>query len=409
MIIGTIKEIKDNENRVGLTPKGVKELVNAGHTVLVQTGAGVGSGFSDEEYAAAGAQIVNTPDEVVEKVEILVKVKEPIKSEYEMMKKLAGRTLYTYLHLSGVDPQLTQVLLENNITGIAYETVVGKKGGLPLLAPMSDVAGVLAVQYAAQYLQKKYNGFGITMGVVPNTDLAHTVVVGGGVVGSRAAKTAAGMGGKVTIFDKNPEKVEFLKKDFKKYLGKNLMSNVSVLVSEPSSFAEAIKNANVVIGAVLVPGARAPKVVTEEHVKSMKKGSVIIDVAIDQGGCVWGSHPTSHSDPIYELEGKIYCCVANMPGQVARQSTQALTHATLPYLLEMANKGVVKAIKSSLKKDGGFAKGVNTYAGKITWKPVAEDLNRMADYADLAEMLGVISRQAGSIKQENSVSSKVGA
>ncbi|HBB03120.1 MAG: alanine dehydrogenase, alanine dehydrogenase [Candidatus Peregrinibacteria bacterium GW2011_GWF2_38_29] len=402
MIIGVLKEIKDNENRVGLTPSGAKELVGAGHTVLAQNGAGVGSGFSDEEYSASGAQMIATPDELVEKVDILVKVKEPIPAEYPLLAKLAGKTLYTYLHLSGVDPQLTQVLLDNKITGVAYETVVGKKGGLPLLAPMSDVAGVLAVQYAAQYLQKKYNGFGITMGVIPNTDLPKTVVVGGGVVGARAAKTAAGMGGKVVIFDMNPAKVEFLKKDFKKYLGSNLMKNVQILVSEPTVFAEAIKNADVVIGAVLVPGAKAPRVVTEEHVKSMKNGSVLVDVAIDQGGCIWGSKATSHSHPIYEIEGKIFCCVANMPGQVSRHSTQALTFATITYLMEMANKGVVKAIKSSLKKDGGFAKGVNTYAGKITWKPVAEDLGRMADYSDLMDMLGM-TREQGSVKPAEAV------
>ncbi|MBI5152086.1 alanine dehydrogenase [Candidatus Peregrinibacteria bacterium] len=389
MIIGTIKEIKDNENRVGLTPAGVRELCSAGHRVLVQAGAGIGSGFSDAEYASSGAEMVDKPEDVVSQVEILVKVKEPISSEFPLLVLMAGKTLYTYLHLSGVDPQLTEELLKNKITAVAYETVVGKKGGLPLLAPMSDVAGVLAVQYGSQYLQKKYGGFGVTLGVVPNTEIANTVVVGGGIVGTRAALTAAGMGGKVTIFDINPARVEALKKLFKKTLGTKLAQNISVLVSEPNVFAEAIRKADLLVGAVLVPGAKAPRVVKEEHIKSMKKGAVIVDVAIDQGGCVWGSHATSHSNPIYEIEGKIYCCVANMPGQVARQSTQALTYATLPYLLEMAKKGVIKAVKSSLKKDGGFAKGVNTYAGKIVWEPVAQDLNRMNDYADLAEMLGV--------------------
>lgn len=422
MIIGTIKEIKDNENRVGLTPTGVRELCNAGHRVLVQAGAGIGSGFGDEEYTSAGAEMIDKPEDVVSQVEILVKVKEPISSEFPLLVLLAGKTLYTYLHLSGVDPQLTEELLKNKITGVAYETVVAKKGGLPLLAPMSDVAGVLAVQYGAQYLQKKYNGYGITLGVVPNTESSHTVVVGGGIVGTRAALTAAGMGGKVTIFDINPGRVEALKKLFKKELGSRLFKNVSVLVSEPNVFAEAIKNADLLVGAVLVPGAKAPRVVTEEHVKSMKKGAVIVDVAIDQGGCVWGSKATSHTNPIYEIDGKVFCCVANMPGQVARQSTQALTYATLSYLLDMAKKGVTKAIKSSLKKDGGFAKGVNTYAGKIVWEPVAKDLNRMNDYADLAEMLGVqkktentaadgmaADRQPGSIKQGNPISQTISA
>lgn len=383
-VVGTIKEIKDNENRVGLTPLGVKELTSGGVRVLVQKSAGMGSGFTDEEYMEAGAEIMETPEDVVKKIDILVKVKEPIEQEYHLLDMMKGKTLYTYLHLSGVVKSLTDKLLENEITGIAYETIFDENGGLPCLAPMSEVAGVLAVQYGAQYLQRKYNGRGLTMGHVTNADDPHTVIVGGGVVGTTSAKTAAGMGGKVTIFDINLARVEELKVLLREHLGEKLYANVNVVKSEPGSFERAVKDADVLIGAVLVAGAKAPMVVPENMVKSMKKGAVIVDVAIDQGGCVWGSHATKHSDPIYEIDGKIYCCVANMPGQAARQSTQALTTSTLPYLISMCENGILETAKADL----GFMKGFNTMCGKIVFEPVAKDLDMMDDYVSIEEMIG---------------------
>lgn len=388
MNIGLLKEIKNNENRVGLQPKGVKALVDSGHAVHVQTGAGSGAGFLDDEYVAAGAHMLEKPEEIVSKSDILVKVKEPLPSEYPLLALLSGKTLFTYLHLSGVDPQLTRELLKNRVTGVAYETVHDSSGRLPLLAPMSEVAGVLAIQYGAQYLQKKYGGRGLTLGPVTNTESALTVVVGGGFVGEKAAKAAAGLGGRVVIFDVRPERVEQLKKIFAEYLGPVLSKNVEACVSDPALFMEKIRAADLVVGAVLIPGKRAPHVVTEEHVTAMQDGAVLVDVSIDQGGCIWGSHATTHEDPIYMLKGKIYCCVANMPGQVPRQSTQALTSATLPYLLKMAGSGVEAVIRESLAGDGAFAKGVNTYGGRITYLSVAEDLGLQAEYADLKSVLG---------------------
>lgn len=385
--IGLVKEIKNNENRVGLTPVGVKELVGAGHTVYVQKNAGVGSGFMDAEYMAAGAKMVDTPEEIFKTVEIVVKVKEPVPAEYPLLDMFKGKTLYTYFHLSGVDKNLTFKLLENEITAVAYETVEDENGRLPLLAPMSEIAGVLAIQYGAEYLQKKYHGRGVTLGVIRNTDPAYTVIVGGGFVGLTSAKTVGGMGAKVTILDISAERVEFLKKELREYLGEKLFANITVLQSSEKTLAEEVAKADLLIGAVLVPGTRAPVVVTEAMVRSMKKGAVVVDVSVDQGGCIWGTHATTHSEPIYEIDGVIFCAVANMPGQVARQSTQALTYATLPYLKMMANDGSVEAIKASLQKDGRFAKGLNTYKGKITYPAVAKDLDLMDKYQDVKELL----------------------
>lgn len=369
MNIGTIKEVKDNENRVGLTPAGVQALTDSGHTVFVERDAGNGAGFSNEDYEEAGASFKDSPEEIVQVIDILVKVKEPIPSEYPLLDLLNGKTLYTYLHLSAVDRNLTLKLLENKITAVAYETVEDEKGELPLLAPMSQVAGVLAVQYGAQYLQKKYNGRGITMGHIDATDLAETVVVGGGFVGSTSAKTALGMGGKVTILNRGQERLNRLEEEYRNYFGA-LFKNVTFQQSTDDNLRTAVAQADLLVGAVLVPGAKAPVVVSEDMVKTMKKGAVIVDVSVDQGGCVWGTKPTTHSDPIYEIDGKIYCCVANMPGQAARQATQALTNATLPYLQRMADEGVEEALRS----DERFAKGLNTYKGAVTYKSVAEDL-----------------------------------
>lgn len=369
MNIGTIKEVKDNENRVGLVPAGVKLLVESAHVVFVQRDAGLGAGFSNEEYERAGAILKDSPEEIVRAVDILVKVKEPISSEYSLLDLLKGKTLYTYLHLSVADRNLTLKLLENEITAVAYETVEDSEGELPLLAPMSQVAGVLAVQYGAQYLQKKYNGRGITMGHIDNTDLAETVVVGGGFVGSTSAKTALGMGGKVTILNRGQERLDRLEEEYRNYFGE-LFKNVTFQQSTDENLRTAVAKADLLVGAVLIHGAKAPVVVTEEMVKTMKEGAVIVDVSVDQGGCIWGTKPTTHSDPIYEIDGKIYCCVTNMPGQASRQATQALTGATFPYLQRMADQGVEEALRS----DEYFAKGLNTYKGKVTYKSVADDL-----------------------------------
>jgi alanine dehydrogenase len=384
MVVGTIKEIKDNENRVGLTPAGAKELTSRGVRVLVQKTAGMNSGFTDEEYVEAGAEMMETPEDVAKEIDVLVKVKEPIEPEYHLLELMKGKTLYTYLHLSGVVKSLTDKLLETEITGIAYETIHDTDGKLPCLAPMSEVAGVLAVQYGAEYLQKKYKGRGTTLGHITNADDPHTVVIGGGVVGTTSAKTAAGMGGKVTIFDINPARVEELKTEMHEYLGDHLYENVSVLKSEPGTFERAVKDADLLIGGVLVAGAKAPMVVPENMVKAMKAGSVIVDVAIDQGGCIWGSKATSHSDPIYEIDEKVFCCVANMPGQAARQSTQALTSTTLPYLISMCENGIMETAKG----DEGFAKGFNTMCGKITFESVAQDWDMMDSYTAIDEFMG---------------------
>ena len=378
MIIGTIKEIKDNENRVGLLPKGVAKLVKAGHIVYVQRQAGVNSGYSDGDYKKAGAKLMNTAYEIVKKVDLLIKVKEPIPKEYELLDHFKGKVLFTYLHLAAVDKNLTLRLMKNNITAIAYATVKDKDGRLPLLKPMSEVAGVLSIQYAAQYLQKKYGGRGITLGKIEDVDPANVVVIGGGVVGSTAARTAAGLGCKVTVVEKKGEWFKKLPGFFKKNISA-LAKNIRIIESTPSNISKAVASADVVIGSVLIPGAKAPRIVTESMIRSMHDGAVIVDVAIDQGGCIWGSKPTTHSDPIYEERGKIYCNITNMPGQVPRQSSQALTQATFPYLWKMADLGV----ENALKKDKGFAKGVNIYKGKITCKAVAEALNLKQYYKQL--------------------------
>ncbi len=387
MIIATIKEIKNNENRVGLTPYGVRELTEAGLEVIVQEAAGIRSGFSDSEYIECGAQIMRSPEDIVREADILVKVKEPLPREYNLLEQFEGKTLFTYLHLSGVDKRLTKLLANNNITAIAYETVEDENGKLPLLAPMSEVAGILAVQYGAEFMQKKYGGRGISLGKITNIPSARIVVVGGGCVGATSARTAAGMGSRVKLFDINPEVCERLNKEMSEYLGPVLGKNFEALVPDGENFDTALKECNLLIGAVLVAGTRAPVVVSEEQVKSMKDGSVIVDVSIDQGGCIWGSRCSSHSEPVYEIYNKIYCCIPNMPGQVSRQSTMALTSATLPYLKKIAREGADKVIKDSLAGDGRFAKGLNAYKGYITYKSVAEDLGMMERYKDVKELV----------------------
>ncbi|MBW2967669.1 alanine dehydrogenase [Candidatus Woesearchaeota archaeon] len=374
--VATLKEVKDQENRVGLTPSGVKELASAGHRVIVQKGSGEGSGFSDEAYSQAGAEIWEDVPAIARAADIIIKVKEPVPDEYGWLADFKGKTLFTYLHLAAAEKALTETMLRNEITAIAYETVEGKDVRLPLLAPMSEVAGVLAVQYGAQYLQKKYGGMGITLGSIRNTDPATVLVVGGGTVGATAARTAAGLGCKVVLVEKNPDRIKQLQDDFNEFFGEHLFHHISF--TGPERIADVVSSADVLVGAVLVVGAKAPRVVTEEMVKTMKHGAIVVDVAIDQGGCVWGSRPTTHTAPIYALEGKIYCCVTNMPGQVSHQATQALTAATLPYLLKLA-----ESVDGALDADQGLRKGVNVQGGKIRCRPVAEHLDMMDLYEAL--------------------------
>ncbi len=387
MIIGTLKEVKNNENRVALTPYGVRDLVDAGIEVIVQETAGIGSGFSDSEYKECGATIMRSPEDIVKACDVLMKVKEPLPREYNLLEQFEGKTLFTYLHLSGVDKRLTKLLANNNITAIAYETVEDEKGQLPLLAPMSEVAGVLAVQYGAEYLQKKHGGRGILLGKLTGIPSARVVVVGGGYVGATAARTAAGMGARVKLFDINPDRCEELNKEMLEYLGPNLGKNFEALVPNGENYDQAIAECNLLVGAVLVAGTKAPVVVNEEQVKSMKDGSVLVDVSIDQGGCIWGARCSSHSEPVYKIYNKLYCCIPNMPGQVSRQSTIALTAATLPYLKMLAKEGIEEVIKKSVTGDGRFARGLNSYKGYITYEAVAKDLGMMEGYKDVKELV----------------------
>src|SRR3954467_2729106 len=356
MIIGLPKEIKDNEYRVGLTPAGVRALTDAGHKVVVETRAGEGSGFEDELYIRAGATMLNTPDEVWAQGDMIVKVKEPIAPEYPRMRE--GQVLFTYLHLAP-ELELTRQLLERKVTGVAYETITDKRGRLPLLTPMSEVAGRMAVQVGATYLEKMNGGRGILLGGVPGVPAANVVIIGGGVVGTEAAKMAVGLGARVTIIDRNLDRLRQLDDIF--------LSKVQTLASSRYAIEEAISHADLVIGAVLVVGAAAPKLVTRDMLKLVPQGSVLVDVAVDQGGCFETTHATTHSNPTYYEEGVLHYCVANMPGAVPRTSTFALTNATLPYALDLANKGFEQAIKD----DDGLREGVNTYAGKLTYEAVA--------------------------------------
>lgn len=357
MIIGVVKEIKNNENRVGLTPAGTETLKKAGHAVLVEQGAGVGSGFSDESYITAGAQILADKKALFDQTEMIIKVKEPLSPEYQLFHE--GQILFTYLHLAP-EPELTRALLEKKVTGIAYETIE-RNHTLPLLPPMSEVAGRMAVQVGAHCLEKPFGGKGILLGGVPGVEPAQVVIVGGGIVGTNAAKMAVGMGARVTVLDTSADRLVYLDDIFG--------GRVTTVMSNSYNIAGWVKKADLLIGAVLLPGEKAPKLVSEEMVTSMEPGSVIVDVAIDQGGSVETiDRVTTHSDPTYVKHGVVHYSVANMPGAVARTSTFALTNATLDYALQIANKGW----KDALRADAGLAKGLNTYAGKITFKGVAE-------------------------------------
>jgi alanine dehydrogenase len=357
MIIGLPKEIKDNESRVGLTPAGVKLLHLNGHTVLIENHAGEGSGIANDEYIAASGQIVDTANEVWERAELIVKVKEPVGPEYKRMRE--GQLLFTYLHLAP-DAKLTQALLESKITGIAYETITNADGHLPLLTPMSEVAGRMAVQVGAHYLQKPEGGRGVLMGGVPGVLPAKVAIVGGGVVGINSIKMAVGLGANVTVLDKNLERLRYLDDIFG--------AKIKTLMSNPFTVQEAIANADLVIGAVLIPGASAPHLVTRDMLPTMHKGAVIVDVAVDQGGCIETTKPTTHSNPTFYVDDVLHYCVANMPGAVPRTSTFALTNATLPFAVKLANKG----FKAAISSDPHLKAGVNTYAGHITYDAVAE-------------------------------------
>lgn len=358
MIVGVVREIKPQENRVGLTPAGVDALVRAGHRVLVEAGAGEGSGFRDEMYREAGATIVPNASTVWEDSEMIVKVKEPLPSEYKYFRP--GLVLFTYLHLAP-EPELTKALKESGMVAIAYETVELSNGSLPLLNPMSEVAGRMAVQVGATFLEKPHHGKGILLGGVAGVPPAHVVILGGGTVGTNALKRAVGMGARVTVIDKNLDRLRYLDDVFH--------GQIETLASNRFNIAAAVASADLLIGAVLIPGARAPRLVTEEMVRSMEPGSVIVDVAVDQGGCVETvDHPTTHQDPIYIKHGVVHYAVANMPGAVPRTSTLALTNATLPYVLALAQKGWIQAVKD----DPALAKGVNVAGRKITNAPVAE-------------------------------------
>jgi len=356
MIVGLPKEIKDNEFRVGLVPAGVKALTDAGNTVYVEKSAGEGSGIADEEYVGAGANILDTADEVWAKADMIVKVKEPIAPEFPRMRE--GQTLFTYLHLAP-DPKLTQELLNRKVTGIAYETITNEEGHLPLLTPMSEVAGRMSVQVGAFYLQRTNGGRGVLLGGVPGVLPAKVVIVGGGVVGINAAKMAVGLGAQLAILDLNLERLRYLDDVFG--------SRVRTIASNAYNVRETIANADLVIGAVLIPGASAPKLVTRDMLKTMQRNAVIVDVAVDQGGCIETTHPTTHSNPTFYIDDVLHYCVANMPGAVPRTSTFALTNATLPFAVRLATKGFKKAIES----DRHLKNGVNTYAGKITYEGVA--------------------------------------
>src|ERR671933_395522 len=356
-VVGVPKEIKDMEGRVSMQPDGVAELVHHGHEVIVQSGAGAGAGFTDEEYAEAGGRVVGGPDEVFTSSELIVKVKEPIPEEYDLFRE--GQELFTYLHLAA-DKGLTEFLMERKINSIAYETVELPDGSLPLLAPMSEVAGRMSVQAAAHCLESPQGGAGLLLGGVPGTPAAKVTIIGGGVVGTEAAEIALFMRALVSVLDISPKRRAYLSDIFE--------GRADLVIPNRARTAAYVEEADVVIGAVLVAGAKAPKLVSREMVASMRDGSVIVDVAIDQGGCVETARPTTHSDPTYVEEGVIHYCVANIPGAVARTSTLALTSVTLPYLVKIADAGVEGAAASN----PALAKGLSTLRGSLVSEPVAE-------------------------------------
>jgi alanine dehydrogenase len=371
MIIGVPKEVKDHESRVGVTPAGVHALVGAGHTVLVEHNAGELSALTDDEYQAAGAEIAGSAHDVWRLAEMVVKVKEPIEKEYRHFRE--GLVLFTYLHLAPM-LDLTDALLANKVTGIAYETVRDRAGTLPLLTPMSEVAGRMSVQVGAAYLEKEHGGRGVLLGGVPGVPPGNVVILGGGIVGTNAAKIALGLGARVTLIDLNLNRLRELDDIF----GGRLYT----LASNSYNIGRAVRDADLVIGGVLIPGAAAPKLVTKAMVAKMKRGAVIVDVAIDQGGCIETARPTTHSEPSFVVDGVVHYCVTNMPAAVPNTSTLALTNATFPYLMKLAKHGAIAAIQD----DAGIAAGVNTFNGVLTCRPVAESQHR--EWQPVSELVG---------------------
>lgn len=372
MIVGVPKEIKAQENRVALTPAGVDGLVRAGHKVLVETGAGYGAGFLDEDYASHGAEIVDIAADVWNRSEMIMKVKEPLESEYQYFRE--NLIIFTFLHLAA-EPELTKALIKSKTVAIAYETVQKEDKSLPLLTPMSEVAGRMSVQEGSRYLSKIQGGKGILLEGVPGVPPAHVVVIGAGIVGTGALRTAVGLGARVTVLDVNVDRL--------RYLGEVFMARIETLYSNHYNIMEAVKSADLVVGAVLIPGAKAPKLVTEDMVKEMKPGGVIVDVAIDQGGCIATiEKPTTHANPIFIKHDILHYAVANIPGAVPKTSTLALTNVTLGYAIRIANKGW----KQAMKEDPALAKGANVIDGKITYKSVADAFDM--PYTTIEELLG---------------------
>jgi alanine dehydrogenase len=369
MIIGVPKEVKNNENRVALTPAGTQELVKRGHTVYVQSSAGTGSGFQDDLYVSAGAQILANAADVFAKAEMIIKVKEPIESEYLLIKK--EQLVFTYFHFASYEP-LTKAMIQSGATCLAYETVE-REGSLPLLIPMSEVAGRMAIQEGAKYLEKPSGGRGILLGGVPGVKPAKVLILGGGVVGTNAAKIAAGMGADVTIMDLNLTRL--------RYLDDVMPKNVHTMVSNEYSIRELVKDHDLIIGGVLVPGAKAPKLITRDMLKTMRPGTVLVDVAVDQGGCIETCKPTTHENPTYVIDDVVHYCVANMPGAVPYTSTLALTNATLPYAIRLANQGWKKACAENSE----LRNGLNVISGEVVYKAVADAFN--LPYTDVMKFL----------------------
>jgi alanine dehydrogenase len=371
MIIGVPKEIKNNENRVALTPAGAQELAKRGHAVYVQTKAGEGSGFNDEEYVGAGAKILSTAEEVFSVAEMIIKVKEPIEQEYNLIKK--DQLVFTYFHFASYEP-LAHAMIKTGAVCLAYETVEREDRSLPLLVPMSEVAGRMAIQEGAKYLEKPLKGRGILLGGVPGVMPAKVLILGGGVVGTNAAKIAAGMGADVTITDLNLNRL--------RYLDDVMPKNVHTMASNDYVLRELVKTHDLIVGAVLVPGAKAPKLITKDMLKTMRPGTVLVDVAVDQGGCIETCKPTTHENPTYIIDDVVHYCVANMPGAVPYTSTLALTNATLPYALKLANNGWKKACQ----ENDDLRKGLNVIQGKVVYKAVADSFS--LSYTDVKEFIG---------------------
>jgi alanine dehydrogenase len=357
MIVGILKEIKVEENRVSMTPAGVEVIKQNGHSILVEKAAGSGSGFDDAAYEKAGAEIVESPNEIFQRADMVMHVKEPLPPEYNLIRE--DQIVFTYLHLAAAE-ELTNLLIKSKAVNIAYETIQKADGSLPLLTPMSEVAGRMAIQQGAKYLEMAQGGHGVLLGGVPGVDPGTVVIIGGGVVGINAAKMACGLGAKVYVLDLNLKRL--------RYLSDVMPANCFPLMASPAAIRTLVREADVVVGAVLVTGAKAPKLVTRDMLKTMKKGAVLVDVAIDQGGCFETSKPTTHSDPIFTVDGIVHYCVANMPGGVAKTSTMALTNATLPYAVEIANKGWKRAIRENPE----IKLGANVVKGKVTYKAVAD-------------------------------------